>query len=60
LLEDISILTGASYISEDTGRKIDSVTVDDLGRADRVISDKDSTTIVGGKGNESKIREELK
>jgi len=60
LLEDISILTGASYISEDTGRKIDSVTVDDLGRADRVISDKDSTTIVGGKGNEGKIRERIK
>ena len=60
LLEDISILTGASYISEDTGRKIDSVTVDDLGRADRVISDKDSTTIVGGKGNEGEIRERIK
>ena len=60
LLEDISILTGASYISEDTGRKIDCVTVDDLGRADRVISDKDSTTIVGGKGNEGKIRERIK
>jgi chaperonin GroEL len=60
LLEDISILTGASYISEDTGRKIDSVTVDDLGRADRVISDKDSTTIVGGKGSEGEIRERIK
>ena len=60
LLEDISILTGASYISEDAGRKIDSVTVDDLGRADRVISDKDSTTIVGGKGDEGEIRERIK
>lgn len=50
-LEDIAVLTGATVISEETGRRMDSVTVDDLGIADRVISDKDSTTIVGGKGN---------
>jgi chaperonin GroEL len=60
LLEDISILTGASYISEDTGRKINSVNVEDLGRADRVIADKDNTTIVGGKGNEAEIKDRVK
>jgi chaperonin GroEL len=51
MLEDISVLTGASLISEDTGRKLDSVTVEDLGRAERVISTKDDTIIVGGKGD---------
>lgn len=60
LLEDISILTGASLISEEMGKKISGVTVEDLGRADRVISDKDSTTIVGGKGNESEIKDRVK
>lgn len=60
LLEDISILIGASFISEDVGRKLDSVLVEDLGRSDRVISDKDSTTLVGGKGDEKKIRERTK
>ncbi len=60
LLEDIAILTGASFISEDTGKKISGVVVEDLGRADRVISDKDSSTIVGGKGAEKEIRERVK
>ena len=50
MLEDIAILIGAKVISEDTGRKLESVTVDDLGRAQRVVSTKDDTTIVGGKG----------
>jgi len=59
-LEDIAVLTGATFISEETGRKIDSVTVEDLGRADRVISNKDMTTIVGGKGDKKKIRERTK
>ena len=60
LLEDIAILTGASFVSEDTGKKINGVTVEDLGRADRVISGKDSTTIVGGKGDEDKIKDRVK
>lgn len=59
-LEDIAVLTGATFISEETGRKIDSATVEDLGRADRVISNKDMTTIVGGKGDKKKIRERTK
>jgi len=56
MLEDIAVLTGATMISEDMGRKLDSVKVDDLGRADRVSSDKDNTIIVGGKGDEKQIR----
>lgn len=56
MLEDIAILTGGTVISEDIGRKLDSVTVEDLGRADRVTSDKDNTLIVGGKGDEVKIQ----
>ncbi|MFZ2663839.1 MAG: chaperonin GroEL [Patescibacteria group bacterium] len=60
MLEDIAILTGATFISEEKGRKLDSAVVEDLGRADRVISDKDSTTIVGGKGDEKEIRERIK
>ena len=56
MLEDIAVLTGATMVSEDMGRKLDSVQVEDLGRADRVISDKDSTIIVGGKGSEKEIR----
>lgn len=60
LLEDISILTGATFISEETGKKISGVTVEDLGRADRIISGKENTTIVGGKGDEKKIRDRVK
>lgn len=60
MLEDIAILTGASLISEETGRKLDSIKVEDLGRADRVISDKDNTIIVGGKGDKVVIRERVK
>lgn len=56
MLEDIAVLTGATMISEDMGRKLDSVQVEDLGRADRVISNKDDTTIVGGQGDEKQIK----
>ena len=59
-MEDICVLTGASFISEDTGKKISSATVEDLGRADRVISGKDYTTIVGGKGDETEIKDRVK
>lgn len=56
MLEDIAILTGATLISEDMGRKLSSAAMEDLGRADRVISDKDNTTIVGGKGNADALK----
>ncbi len=60
MLEDISILTGGKVISEEVGRKLDSVTVNDLGRARRVTSDKDNTTIIEGKGSETDIRARIK
>lgn len=60
MLEDIATLTGATFVSEDTGKKINAVTVEDLGRADRVISGKENTTIVGGKGDEKQIRDRVK
>jgi len=55
MLGDIAVLTGGSFISEDTGRKLESVTVDDLGRADKVVADKDNTRIIGGKGAKAAI-----
>jgi chaperonin GroEL len=51
MLEDIAILTGGTVISEDTGRTIESVTVDDCGRADKLWADKETTRIIGGKGD---------
>jgi chaperonin GroEL len=51
MLEDIAILTGGTVISEDTGRKFESVTLEDCGRADKVWADKDNTRMIGGKGN---------
>src|ERR1700693_1232441 len=56
MLDDIATLTGGKVISEEVGRKLDSVTVDDLGRARRVTVDKDNTTIVEGKGLEKDIK----
>ncbi len=56
MLQDISILTGATLISEETGRKLETVVVSDLGRAEKVVADKDNTTIVGGKGKEEEIK----
>ena len=60
MLEDMAILTGGKVISEEVGRKLDSVTVEDLGRARRVTSDKDNTTIVEGKGSDEAIKGRIK
>ncbi len=60
MLEDIAILTGGKVISEEVGRKLESVTVEDLGRARRVTVDKDNTTIVEGKGSEDAIKARIK
>ncbi|MFC2025548.1 chaperonin GroEL [Chloroflexota bacterium] len=60
MLEDIAILTGAKVISEEVGRKLDSVTVEDLGQARRVTADKDNTTIVEGKGSGEAIITRIK
>ena len=55
MLEDIAILTGGTVISEEVGRKLDSVTPEDFGRARRVVSTKEETTIVDGSGEEGSI-----
>jgi chaperonin GroEL len=60
MLDDIATLTGGAVISEEVGRKLDSVTIEDLGRARRVSSDKDNTTIVEGKGKEAAIKGRIK
>ncbi len=60
MLQDIAVLTGGTVISEEVGRKLDSVTVQDLGQARRVISDKDNTTIVEGKGKTEDIEGRIK
>jgi len=56
MLQDIAILTGAAVISEEIGRKLESATLEDLGHAEKVVVDKDNTTIIGGKGNEKAIK----
>ncbi len=60
MLQDIAILTGGKVISEEVGRKLDSVTIEDLGRARKVIADKDDTTIVEGKGATKDIEARIK
>lgn len=55
MLEDIAILTGATVISGDLGRKLDSVKVEDLGKADKVVASKDETKIVGGAGDKQAL-----
>jgi chaperonin GroEL len=60
MLEDMAILTGGTVISEDTGRKLDSATIDDLGRARRVVSTKDDTTIIEGSGSDEDIQARIK
>ena len=55
MLEDMAILTGGEVISEEVGRKLDSVTVEDLGRARRIVATKDETTFVDGSGTEANI-----
>jgi chaperonin GroEL len=55
-LQDIAILTNGTAITEELGIKLESITLDMLGRADKVIVDKDNTTIVGGKGSKEAIQ----
>ena len=56
MLRDIAILTGATVISEEVGRKLDSVTAEDLGEARRIVATKDDTTIIDGAGREPDIK----
>src|SRR5437762_1676285 len=55
MLEDLAILTGGRAITEDLGIKLESLTVDDLGRAKKITIDKDNTTIVEGAGTKQGI-----
>ncbi|HRW50811.1 MAG: chaperonin GroEL [Caldilinea sp.] len=56
MLQDIAILTGGQVITEELGRKLESVKLEDLGRCDKIVSTKDETTIVGGAGAASAIK----
>ncbi|ODA44027.1 Heat shock protein 60 family chaperone GroEL [Thermodesulfovibrio sp. N1] len=60
MLEDIAILTGGTVISEDIGLKLENVKIEDLGRAKKIIVDKDNTTIVEGAGDPQKIQARIK
>jgi chaperonin GroEL len=56
MLQDIATLTGAMVISDEMGKKLETTTIADLGRAEKVVSDKDNTTIISGKGDEKAIK----
>jgi chaperonin GroEL len=56
MLQDIAVLTNGQVISEETGRKLESTTIADLGRAEKVVITKDDTTVVGGKGDAAMIK----
>ena len=60
MLEDMAILTGGAVISEEVGRKLDSVSVEDLGRCRRVVASKEDTTFVDGAGSEEDIQGRIK
>jgi chaperonin GroEL len=56
MMQDIAALTGGQVISEETGRKLETTTLQDLGKCEKVVADKDNTTIVGGKGDSAQIK----
>ena len=63
MLQDVAILTGGTVITEELGRKLESVTINDLGKAGKVVATKDDTTIIEGAGDAAKIKgriEEIK
>lgn len=60
MLQDIAILSGATFISDDFGRKIETSSVEDLGYASRVVVTKDTTTIIGGKGEKQEIENRVR
>ena len=59
MLEDIAVLTGGTVITEELGRKLESATIEDLGQAAKVQSDKDNTTIIEGKGQLKAIKSRI-
>jgi len=56
MLQDIAILTGATVISEETGRKLETTEIVDLGQAEKIVVTKDDTTVVGGRGETAQIK----
>ncbi|MDO8670865.1 MAG: chaperonin GroEL [Dehalococcoidia bacterium] len=60
MLEDLAVLTGGKVITEELGRKLDSATVADFGRARRVSSDKDTTTVIEGRGSDEAIQTRIR
>jgi chaperonin GroEL len=60
MLQDIATLTGGTVISEEVGRKLDSINPEDLGKARRAVADKDKTTIIEGKGSVEAIQDRIK
>ena len=60
MLEDVAILTGGTFITEEMGRKLDNAQVADLGRARRVVSSKEDTTIIEGHGSDEAIQARIK
>jgi chaperonin GroEL len=60
MLEDIAILTGGTFVTEDMGRKLENAQIADLGRARRIISSKDDTTIIEGHGSDEAIQARMK
>ncbi len=59
MLQDMAILTGAQVITEEMGRKLETTQIIDLGRCDKIVSTKDDTTIVGGRGDDAQIRSRI-
>ena len=59
MLQDIAVVTGAQFVSEELGKKLETVDLHDLGSAHRVVSNKDMTTIVGGKGDKEEIQKRV-
>jgi chaperonin GroEL len=56
MLQDIAILTGGTVITEELGKKLENTTLADLGKCDKIVATKDDTTIIGGKGDQKKIK----
>src|SRR5678809_1422355 len=60
MLEDIAVLTGGKALTEDLGIKLENIKLDDLGRAKKVVVDKDNTTIIEGAGSTKEIQGRIK
>ena len=59
MLQDVAVVTGGTVVSEDMGRRLDGVMVEDLGRVRRAVSDKDNTTLVEGDGKEAAVQSRI-